>query len=103
VNTVCDHCLVFAYADQVRRVDRDIVEETIRYLDDGERPRVNKRNILRGWRMTPRRWTLLAVSAAAAGLVALAVNDPDVVRRVVELGGSSLSGLARSARALLPL
>lgn len=103
VNTVCDHCLVFAYADQVRRVGRDIVEEAIRYLDDGERPRVNKRNILRGWRMTPRRWILLAVSAAAAGLVALAVNDPDMVRRVADLGASSLSGLARSARALLPL
>lgn len=103
VNTVCDHCLVFAYADQVRRVGRDIVEEAIRYLDDGERPRVNKRNILRGWRMTPRRWILLAVSAAAAGLVVLAVNDPDMVRRVADLGASSLSGLARSARALLPL
>jgi general secretion pathway protein A len=103
VNTVCDHCLVFAYADQVRRIDHNIVEEAIRYLDDGERPRVNKRTILRGWRMTPLRWTLLAVSAAAAGFVALAVLDPDMVRQAANFGASSLSGLARSVRALLPL
>ena len=39
VNTVCDHCLLFAYADQVRRISRAIVEEAIKYLDDGEQPR----------------------------------------------------------------
>ena len=39
VNTVCDHCLLIGYADQIRRIDRDIVEQAIAYLDDGEEPR----------------------------------------------------------------
>ena len=39
VNTLCDHCLLIAYADQIRRIERGIVEETIRYLDDGDRTR----------------------------------------------------------------
>jgi general secretion pathway protein A len=37
INIVCDHCLVIGYADQRRRIDRDIVEEAIAYLED--RPR----------------------------------------------------------------
>ena len=53
--------------------------------------------------MTPLRWTLLAASAAAAGLAAFSATHPDLLWRVLDLGGSSLSGLARSARALLPL
>ena len=100
VNTLCDHCLLFAYADQVRRIDRDIAEEAIRYLDDGERPRSTARGLLHRWRMTPLRWTSLAASAlAAAGLA----THPDVVWRMIDLAASSLSDLARAARALLPL
>jgi general secretion pathway protein A len=37
VNIVCDHCLMIGYADQRRRIDRDIVDEAIAYLED--RPR----------------------------------------------------------------
>ena len=37
VNMVCDHCLLIGYADQERRIDRRIVDEAIRYLEDGER------------------------------------------------------------------
>src|SRR5262245_28524842 len=61
VNTICDHCLLFAYADQVRRIGRDIVEEAIRYLEDGEQPKKESARGLQRWRMTPVRWTLLAV------------------------------------------
>jgi general secretion pathway protein A len=100
VNTVCDHCLLFAYAAQVRRIGRDIVEEAIRYLDDGERPRSSGRGLLRRWRMTPLCWTSLAASAgAAAGLA----THPDMFRRALDFAASSLSDVARSTRALLPL
>jgi general secretion pathway protein A len=37
VNLVCDHCLLIGYADQEHRIDRRIVDEAIRYLEDGER------------------------------------------------------------------
>jgi general secretion pathway protein A len=39
VNTVCDHCLLFGYADQKRRIDRPIVNQAIEYLEEGTRPR----------------------------------------------------------------
>ena len=98
VNTVCDHCLLFAYADQVRRIGRTIVEEAIHYLDDGERPR---RKAWRTFRMTRLHWGLLAAAAGAAGLSVLTATD--LARRAIEIGASSLADLARSARALLPL
>ena len=37
INIVCDHCLLFAYADQRREIDVDVVEEVIRQLDESER------------------------------------------------------------------
>ena len=43
VNTVSDHCLLIAYADQVRRISREVAEEAIAYLEEGERPRQTKR------------------------------------------------------------
>jgi general secretion pathway protein A len=38
VNTVCDHCLTIAYADQVRRISREVVAEAVTYLEGGDRP-----------------------------------------------------------------
>ena len=35
VNMVCDHCLLFGYADQKRRIDRHIVNHAIEYLEEG--------------------------------------------------------------------
>lgn len=35
VNIVCDHCLLFGYADQRRRIDRRTVEQAIEYLEEG--------------------------------------------------------------------
>ncbi|HXJ80971.1 MAG TPA: AAA family ATPase, partial [Candidatus Methylomirabilis sp.] len=93
INTACDHGLLFAYADKVRRIDRDIVDQVIQYLDDGEPQRRRAiRPRLPGWRMTPLRWSVLgACTAAAAGLAA------------AHSGASSLADLASSARALFRL
>src|SRR6058998_2314507 len=38
INIVCDHSLLFAYADQKRRIDRQIVNQAIRYLEEGTPP-----------------------------------------------------------------
>src|SRR5262245_37281987 len=38
VNLLCDHCLLIGYAEQKRRIERDIVEESIEYFEDGGRP-----------------------------------------------------------------
>ena len=37
VSLLCDHSLLIGYADQEHRIDRKIVAEAIRYLEDGER------------------------------------------------------------------
>jgi general secretion pathway protein A len=100
MNTVCDHCLLFAYAEQVRRIGPQLVEEAITYLDDGDRPRARERKFFRRLRVKPLGWTLLA--ASVVGSVAAAASL-EVVRRVLDTWASSLSNLARSARALLPL
>jgi general secretion pathway protein A len=91
VNVVCDHCLLFAYADQARRIGPEIVGEAIRYLEEGESPRPGRRRLR--WRMTPFRWAVVAASAAAV-LVALTAAQFD-------LGALSLADLARSARGML--
>ena len=36
VNMICDHCLLYAYADQTRDIDVDLVKRTISYLEHGE-------------------------------------------------------------------
>jgi general secretion pathway protein A len=43
VNTLCDHCLLIAYADQVRRIGDKIAGEAIAYLENGKRLRRTKR------------------------------------------------------------
>jgi general secretion pathway protein A len=38
INIVCDHCLLSGFADDKRRIDAGVVEETIEYLEDAEQP-----------------------------------------------------------------
>src|SRR5262245_9799926 len=78
VNMLCDHCLVFAYADQMRRIGPPIVEEAIKYLEGGETPRASFRSRFGRWNMTPFRWAVLAASAAAVGLVTVAAAHSDL-------------------------
>src|SRR3989441_12910008 len=72
INIVCDHCLLFAYADQKRRIDQHTVSQAIEYLEEGTPPQ-HKVSGLGSWK--PRRlfwWGLgtltAAVASAAAGL-----------------------------------
>jgi general secretion pathway protein A len=48
VNMVADHCLLIGYADRKRRIDRDIVEQAIVYLEEGE----GEKKL--GWRLSGR-------------------------------------------------
>ena len=71
VNMICDHCLLYAYADQSREIDADLVKRAITYLEQGER---------RNGGAAPPRTDSVAVArfsgrmfvASSAGLVALA-------------------------------
>jgi general secretion pathway protein A len=115
VNTVCDHCLLIGYADQTRRIDAEIVEQAINYLEAGRRPRPRERR-----REAPRprsgtrrarpvsrassvRWGLVGMSTAlVAGVVSVAVIHPDLLPRVMDLSSSYLSDLARTLMSLVP-
>jgi general secretion pathway protein A len=48
MNILCDHCLVFGYADHKRRIDRNAVEEAIAYMEDGLRAEKGRRRG-KGW------------------------------------------------------
>jgi general secretion pathway protein A len=47
INIVCDHCLLSGFADDKRRIDAGVVEETIEYLEDGEPAQWKSRRPLR--------------------------------------------------------
>ena len=89
INTLCDHCLLIGYADQIRRIDPKIVDEAIEYLEQGDQ----RRSPRRPWRRTLVRWGLPAAGAVLlAGAVALTAAHRDEL---------TLSGLARAASSFL--
>jgi len=85
INILCDHCLLFGYADQARRIDKHTVDEAIRYLEDGI-PR--RRRAGRPHRLTAQlvcRWGLWTLAAALTGTVVglalkLDLTFPDLVQ-----------------------
>ncbi|MCI0410108.1 MAG: AAA family ATPase, partial [Acidobacteria bacterium] len=64
INILCDHCLTFGYADQVRKIDRDIVDQAIEYLEKGERHRRGTRGTSLWRALAPVEWGMLGVMAA---------------------------------------
>ncbi len=85
INTVCDHCLLFGYADQKRRIDRQTVDRAIDYLEQGIRP-VNEGSRLGRRRISfLARWSLGAVVVAFAGVAAVfALKANAATLRIVE-------------------
>jgi general secretion pathway protein A len=68
INIVCDHCLLSGFADSKRRIDTGVVDETVDYLEEGERPEW-KRN--RQIRLVPSRGVVWAARGGVAALVVL--------------------------------
>jgi general secretion pathway protein A len=91
VNTVCDHCLLFGYTDQKRRIDRHIVDQAIEYLEEGTRPRPAAKQLRDSRMRRILRWsfgTLVVTVASAAAALALKFN-------------TAMLGFIESARHLL--
>ncbi|PYN57082.1 MAG: ATPase [Candidatus Rokuibacteriota bacterium] len=91
INVVCDHCLLFGYADQKRRIDRQIVGQAVEYLEEGTQPRRRARRSRAASGPARVRWIVgtLAVATATAA-VALALRFDTTVL-----------GLLQSVRGLL--
>ncbi len=85
INIVCDHCLLIGYADQTRRIDGDIVQRAIKYLEEGELPARPARG--RGAaQKRVLRWAVGAVAACVAGgLAALALLEGTLPRALSTL------------------
>jgi general secretion pathway protein A len=77
INIVCDHCLLFGYADQKRRIDRQVVNQAIEYLEEGTRPQRQGRKPIRPKARLLVRWSLgalLVILASTVAAVALRSN-----------------------------
>jgi general secretion pathway protein A len=70
INTICDHCLLFGYAEQRRRIDRNLVNQAIQYLEEGTRPQVHVRSPHRSRSRLVVQWSVGALVATLAGIVA---------------------------------
>jgi general secretion pathway protein A len=66
INIVCDHGLLTGYADSKRRIDADVVDEAIEYLEEGESRRWRRR---RQEGLVPSRGALWAARGGVAVLV----------------------------------
>jgi general secretion pathway protein A len=104
INTLCDHCLVIGYADQIRRIDKKIVEEAIEYFAQGERRPRKPRRPGHTWSRRLVRWTLPAASVVLlGGIAALTIAHRDAVPQVFDLFTATLSSLAHTAGSYLRL
>jgi general secretion pathway protein A len=75
VNTVCDHCLLFGYADQQRRIGREIVNQAIEYLEEGTRPQPKGRTLPGSRTRLVLRWSIGSfVVTFASAVAALALK-----------------------------
>jgi general secretion pathway protein A len=100
VNTICDHSLLIGYADQTRRIDREIVDEAIQYLEAGRQPR--RRRTARSSRISRGRWAGVGVLAGVvAGVATLAILEFATLSQAVRTTTSYASELAQTLRALL--
>ena len=101
VNTLCDHSLLIGYADQTRRIDREIVEEAIGYVAVGRRPRLRARTGQSRSRKTWWRWGVVGVvGGILVGSGVLAAIDGWQVGDAVRVAASYVAELARAARAV---
>ena len=71
INIVCDHCLLFGYAEQQRRIDRQIVSRAIEYLEDGTRATMQDQQVRGSRARLWLRWGLGALASGVLGVMAI--------------------------------
>src|SRR5262247_2745797 len=102
INTVCDHCLLIGYADQIRRIDRKIVEEAVQYFEAGEQRPRRARSQRAPWRGVMARWAWPTAGAVLVGSVAaLTIAQWSALRHAIDRSAMALSGLAHVASNLI--
>ena len=85
INIVCDHCLLFAYADQKRRIDGHIVDQAVEYLEEGTPPQRKVGGVGRSRAQRLLWWGLTTLAVAVTGAVAgLALRSDQAVLSFVQ-------------------
>jgi general secretion pathway protein A len=90
INTVCDHCLLFGYTDQQRRIDRQIVNQAIEYLEEGTRAQPKGRTLPGTRTRLLLRWSIGSfvvtfVSAVAALALKFHIDTQGLIQSVRQL------------------
>jgi general secretion pathway protein A len=70
INIISDHCLLFGYAEQKRRIDRNLVNRAIEYLEEGRRPQRGTPELGDGRGRLALRWSLGTLAVILAGAAA---------------------------------
>jgi general secretion pathway protein A len=102
VNMLCDHCLLMGYADQKRRIEPDLVEQAITYLEDGERTEPGAGGLAR-WRarLSPAHWALGCLAVGFVAGVTVYAAGSGSLGHLSDVAATYLSDVVRSARDLL--
>jgi general secretion pathway protein A len=103
LNIVCDHCLLFGYADQKRKIDRDVVEQAIEYLKGEERPQNDNLDTSRQHTRARLRWVFGAIVTASLGGAAFRFLGSGGLIDVMHGLEGHLTALAASAQSSLHL
>lgn len=100
VNILCDHCLLIGYVEQKRKIEREIVQQAVEYLEEGRRP-----TEARGIRWQPGAmrlpWAWGGLGAVVLGGLGVLALGPGTVESALSLVLDHLLNLARDARALV--
>lgn len=100
VNILSDHCLLIGYVEQKRKIEREIVEQAVEYLEEGRRP-----TEARGIRWRPGvmhlPWAWGGLGAVVLGGLGVLALGPGTVENALSLVLDHLLNLARDARALV--
>ncbi len=85
INIVSDHCLLIGYADQTRRIEPDIVERAIQYLEEGDLPSRTAGKSASVGRGVNIRWAAGVVAACALGALGVLALQSDAFANVSRL------------------
>jgi general secretion pathway protein A len=103
LNIVCDHCLLFGYADQKGKIEPGTVEQAIAYLEEQKRPRRFGRGIAQGRAKRLPRWVSGVVIIAILGWMAWHFARSEALVETRLSLEAQLSAIASSAQEVLHL
>ena len=98
MNIVCDHCLLFGYADQQRKIDRGTVGQAIDIWKKESAPSVMVEGFPRGVLRGLARWGFGVIIVASIGWGAFHFVPPENLADIMNRLEGHLSALATSAR-----